>query len=166
MRTVTLGKSGLKVSAVGFGGIPIMRVDEDQAIAAIHRALDLGVTFIDTAAGYSDSQVKIGKAIRGRIERYGVRGLADHWGTDAGISIPAGAATIQTDEQFVGITFLNEEIIIRVGDNHSSIGQFRTTRTRWMQNAGTTVRQLRLYGSVQVDLIPVLRSSLSYRQKA
>ncbi len=66
MRKVTLGRSGLEVSAVGFGGIPIMRVPDDEAVAAIHRALDLGVTFLDTAAGYADSQRKIGKAIAGR----------------------------------------------------------------------------------------------------
>jgi hypothetical protein len=68
MRQVVLGKSGLQVSAVGFGGIPIQRVSEGQAIRAIHQALDLGVNFIDTAAGYSDSQSKIGKAITGRRE--------------------------------------------------------------------------------------------------
>ena len=66
MRQIVLGKSGLVVSAVGFGGIPIMRVSEAQAERAIHAALDLGVNFIDTAAGYGDSQKKIGLAIRGR----------------------------------------------------------------------------------------------------
>jgi uncharacterized protein len=68
MRETVLGKSGLKVSAVGFGGIPIQRISEAQAIAVIHKALDLGVTFFDTAAGYGDSQRKIGKAIAGRRE--------------------------------------------------------------------------------------------------
>jgi predicted aldo/keto reductase-like oxidoreductase len=66
MRTVVLGKSGLEVSAVGFGGIPIMRVSQAEAVRTIHAALDLGVTFLDTAAGYADSQQKIGKAIAGR----------------------------------------------------------------------------------------------------
>ena len=66
MRTTTLGNTGLVVSAVGFGGIPIQRVSDDDAVKAIHAALDCGVTFIDTAEGYSDSQRKIGKAIKGR----------------------------------------------------------------------------------------------------
>jgi predicted aldo/keto reductase-like oxidoreductase len=66
MRKVVLGKSGLEVSAVGFGGIPIQRISEDEAVAVVRRALDLGVTFIDTASGYSDSQAKIGLAIEGR----------------------------------------------------------------------------------------------------
>ena len=66
MRFVTLGKTGLKVSAVGFGGIPIQRVTPDEATRAIHKALDLGVNFIDTAMAYTDSQEKIGAAIKGR----------------------------------------------------------------------------------------------------
>ncbi len=69
MRKVTLGKTGLEVSAVGFGGIPIQRVSEAEAAKAIHRAIDLGVDFIDTAAGYSDSQRKIGAALMARGER-------------------------------------------------------------------------------------------------
>ena len=66
MRQVTLGRSGLEVSAVGFGGIPIMRVPDDEAVRVIRTALDLGVTLLDTAAGYGDSQKKIGRAIAGR----------------------------------------------------------------------------------------------------
>lgn len=66
MRAVTLGRTGLEVSAVGFGGIPIQRLGEAEAVQVVQRALDLGVTFIDTAQGYSDSQAKIGKAIAGR----------------------------------------------------------------------------------------------------
>ncbi len=69
MRNTLLGRSGLEVSAVGFGGIPIQRVSEEEAVRAIRRALDLGVTFIDTAAAYGDSQRKIGAALRGRSER-------------------------------------------------------------------------------------------------
>ncbi|MFW6132347.1 MAG: aldo/keto reductase [Planctomycetota bacterium] len=66
MRKVTLGRSGLEVSAVGFGGIPIQRISESEAERVIDQALDLGVTLIDTAAGYGDSETKIGRAIRGR----------------------------------------------------------------------------------------------------
>ncbi len=66
MRFVTLGKTGLRVSAVGFGGIPIQRVSPDDATRAIHKALEMGVNFIDTAMAYTDSQEKIGAAIKGR----------------------------------------------------------------------------------------------------
>ena len=66
MRQVTLGKSGLVVSAVGFGGIPIQRVTDEEATSVIRAALEFDVTFLDTAAGYGDSQKKIGRAIADR----------------------------------------------------------------------------------------------------
>ena len=40
--------------------------DDDDAISLIHRALDLGVTFLDTANVYGDSELKVGKALKGR----------------------------------------------------------------------------------------------------
>ena len=40
--------------------------DDDAAVALVRRALDLGVTFLDTADIYGDSEVKVGKAIKGR----------------------------------------------------------------------------------------------------
>jgi len=66
MKTVTLGQSELVVSQVGFGGIPITRRRFADAVSVVRRALDLGVTFIDTANGYLDSEEKIGRAIAGR----------------------------------------------------------------------------------------------------
>ncbi len=66
MRTVRLGKTGLFVSRVGFGGIPIQRLTEDEAIRVVRRCLDLGITLLDTAHGYSTSEEWIGKAIAGR----------------------------------------------------------------------------------------------------
>ena len=61
-----LGKTGLKVSVIGFGGIPIQRVPEEEATSIINRALDLGINFIDTARGYTDSEAKLGAALKNR----------------------------------------------------------------------------------------------------
>ena len=69
MKTVRLGKTGLEVSRVGFGGIPIQRLTEAEAIQVVQRCLDLGVTFLDTANGYTTSEERIGKAIAGRREQ-------------------------------------------------------------------------------------------------
>ena len=66
MNTVTLGRTGLVVSRIGFGGIPITRRTFEDAVQVVRRALDLGVTFIDTANGYLDSEEKIGRATAGR----------------------------------------------------------------------------------------------------
>jgi predicted aldo/keto reductase-like oxidoreductase len=64
-----LGKTGLKVSVVGFGGIPIMNIPEKEAINVVNRAIDLGVNLFHTSVGtqgYGDSAKKIGKAIERR----------------------------------------------------------------------------------------------------
>jgi predicted aldo/keto reductase-like oxidoreductase len=61
-----LGQTGLKVSILGFGGIPIGRVDEKDAVAVVNHALDLGVNFIHTSITYGDSAYKIGKVMEER----------------------------------------------------------------------------------------------------
>src|SRR5262245_38291332 len=71
MRYRSLGRTGLKVSplclgAMMFGGWG--NPDHDDAMAIIHRALDAGINFIDTADVYSagESETIVGKAIKGR----------------------------------------------------------------------------------------------------
>jgi aryl-alcohol dehydrogenase-like predicted oxidoreductase len=74
METRQLGRSGPHVSAIGFGAMSIGIADvytssvhdDDAAVALIHRALDLGVTFIDTADIYGVSELQVGKALKGR----------------------------------------------------------------------------------------------------
>lgn len=67
MDKIRLSRTGLTVSKLGFGSIPIQRVsDEEEAIAVIERCLDLGITFLDSANAYTTSEERIGKAIRGR----------------------------------------------------------------------------------------------------
>ena len=61
-----LGKSGLKISVIGFGGIPIQRISEQEAIKVVNFALSQGINFIDTARGYSVSEGYIGKAIKNK----------------------------------------------------------------------------------------------------
>ncbi len=61
-----LGRTGLEVACLGFGGIPIQRVSKAEAVKIITEAIDLGIDFIDTARGYGDSEEKIGAAIGGR----------------------------------------------------------------------------------------------------
>jgi predicted aldo/keto reductase-like oxidoreductase len=63
MKTVRLGRTGLEVSRVGFGGIPIQRVTDEEAIRVVRRCLELGVTYLDTANGYTTSEERIGRAL-------------------------------------------------------------------------------------------------------
>jgi predicted aldo/keto reductase-like oxidoreductase len=66
LEKMRLGKSGLMVTRIGFGGIPIQRLNEEDAVAVVNRCLDHGINFIDTANAYSTSEARIGKAIAGR----------------------------------------------------------------------------------------------------
>lgn len=68
MRKVRLGKTGLMVSEVGFGGIPIQRLTDDAAVAVVRRCIELGIDFLDTANAYGKSEECIGRAIQGRRE--------------------------------------------------------------------------------------------------
>jgi aryl-alcohol dehydrogenase-like predicted oxidoreductase len=66
-----LGRSGLKVSAIGLGGNTFgATVQGESAVAVIRRALELGITFIDTADSYSNgrSEELVGRAVAGRRE--------------------------------------------------------------------------------------------------
>jgi len=64
MEKIVLGKTGMEVTRLGFGGIPIQRVDEDQAVDTVLHAVQRGVDFIDTSRGYTTSERRIGLALK------------------------------------------------------------------------------------------------------
>jgi aryl-alcohol dehydrogenase-like predicted oxidoreductase len=70
MKYRTLGRTGIKVSPYALGalalGTPIGNPDHDDSIRIIHKALDAGVNFVDTADAYGESEVVVGKALKGR----------------------------------------------------------------------------------------------------
>src|SRR4030043_161955 len=66
MEKIRFGKTGMMVTRLGFGGIPIQRLSEDDAVKVVKRCLDLGINYFDTANGYSTSEERIGKAVKGR----------------------------------------------------------------------------------------------------
>lgn len=94
----TLGRTGLKVSEIGFGAWGIGKsewigADDDESLRALHRAIDLGVTFIDTALAYGDghSERLVGQVVRERSETVYVATKVppknDEWPARAGVPV-------------------------------------------------------------------------------
>ena len=73
MEIRTLGTQGLKVSALGLGCMGMSSAyenrDEAEAIQTIHRAIELGITFFDTAEVYNDNEQLVGRALRNDRDR-------------------------------------------------------------------------------------------------
>ena len=73
MKKRILGRTGLQVAELSLGGLFVSSFGGrgfDEASKAIHRALDLGVNYIDTAPGYADSETVLGKALHGVKKPY------------------------------------------------------------------------------------------------
>ena len=70
MEYKVLGKTGLKVSALGFGGIPIQRIDEEGSRKLMHQLMEAGVNYIDSARGYTVSEAYIGYGLEGIRDRF------------------------------------------------------------------------------------------------
>jgi predicted aldo/keto reductase-like oxidoreductase len=64
MERMIIGGTGLEVYRLGFGGIPIQRVSETQAVETVLHAINRGVDFIDTSRAYTTSERRIGLALK------------------------------------------------------------------------------------------------------
>lgn len=70
MEYTVLGKTGLRISRLGFGGIPIQKIDAQGTKALIRKLIDEGVNYIDTARGYTVSEEYLGFALEGVREQF------------------------------------------------------------------------------------------------
>ncbi len=129
--TRTLGRSGIEVSALGLGcwaiggpwtlnGAPAgwSRVDDAESLRAVHRALDLGVTFFDTAANYGagHSERLLGQAFQGHRQDVVIA-------TKFGYQVDeAGRAVVP-----YGVTEEDSDVTTRLrADVEASLGRLRT----------------------------------------
>lgn len=64
------GATGMELSAISFGGLPMQRCNMKEAVQVLNTALDEGINFIDTARAYTDSEEKIGMVADRRSEFY------------------------------------------------------------------------------------------------
>lgn len=70
MEYTILGKTGLRISRMGFGGIPIQRIDAEGTKALMKQLMDEGVNYIDTARGYTVSEEYLGYALEGIRDKF------------------------------------------------------------------------------------------------
>lgn len=96
MEIKQLGRSDLQVSAIGLGGMPLSlssRPPEAQAIQVIHRALELGITLIDTADSYCRDEADKHhneRLIQRALQQYGGNGAQVAIATKGGLMRPEG----------------------------------------------------------------------------
>ena len=65
-----LGKTGLKISRLGFGGIPIQKIDAEGTKVLMHQLKAEGINYIDTARAYTVSEEYLGYALEGIREDF------------------------------------------------------------------------------------------------
>ncbi len=65
-----LGKTGLKISRLGFGGIPIQKIDAEGTKTLMHKLMAEGVNYIDTARAYTVSEEYLGYALAGIRDKF------------------------------------------------------------------------------------------------
>ena len=64
MEKVRLGKTNLVVTRLGWGGIPIQRVGEEEGVSVIKAVIEMGVDLFDTARAYTNSERRVGLALQ------------------------------------------------------------------------------------------------------
>ncbi|MDE1917951.1 MAG: aldo/keto reductase [Sphingomonadales bacterium] len=142
-----LGRSGLKVSAIGFGCMGLSygygpAVDEADGISLIHRAVDSGVTFFDTAEAYGPhaNEELVGKALAGRRDKVVI---ATKFG------FPNGKTADGLDSRPATIRAVTEAALRRLRTDHIDLlYQHRVDPAVPMEDVAGTVRDLIAEGKV------------------
>ncbi|MEM7726396.1 MAG: aldo/keto reductase [Cyanobacteria bacterium P01_A01_bin.45] len=99
METIELGKTGIKVSAIGLGAMPMSvynRPPESQSVKVIHKALDLGITFIDTADSYCKDE-----SDKHHSERLIHKALQTYKGDTTQVILATKGGLIRPDEKWL-----------------------------------------------------------------
>lgn len=137
METRMLGKDGPQVSVICFGAWPIGgglgSVAEEQGIAAVHAALEAGMTFIDTAEGYQTSESVLGKALAGKRNQAFL------------------ATKLTGDDHSVGHMNLAIEASLRsLGTDHIDLYQLHSPQPQWpIEDTMAGLMRLREQGKIR-----------------
>ncbi|MFB6671436.1 aldo/keto reductase [Streptomyces sp. NPDC056390] len=155
MRYRELGRSGMSVSEIGYGAWGIgasgwVGATEDESVRALHRAVDLGVNFIDTARGYGESERIVGRVVR---ERAGDEVLVATKVPPMNRIWPAPDG-IEPAEAFPGAHIRESvETSLRVsGLDHFDVVQFHVWSDEWVGRGDwlQTVEELKKEGKIRL----------------
>src|ERR1700754_3152549 len=149
MEKRALGTQGLRTSALGLGcmgmswayGTP----DDDESIATIHRALELGCDFLDTAEAYGPwtNEKLLGRALRGRRDEVVIA-------TKFGWEYTPEGERIGPNSRPDHIREVLDQQLERLGTDHVSVlYQHRVARGCTMEDVGGTVGELVAAGKVR-----------------
>ncbi len=61
---IRLGRTNLTVTRLGWGGIPIQRVSEEEGVGVIQAVIEMGAGLLDTARAYTNSEHRVGMALQ------------------------------------------------------------------------------------------------------
>jgi aryl-alcohol dehydrogenase-like predicted oxidoreductase len=150
-----LGRTGLEVSAVGYGAWGIgqsmwIGAEDEESLRALHRAIDLGLNFIDTALGYGNghSEQLVGQTVRSRSE-------AVHVATKIppkNMRWPAQAES-HADETFPGdhIRGCTERSLRNLGLERIDVQQFHVWHDNWLEQGDwlETIEALKQEGKIR-----------------
>jgi uncharacterized protein len=98
MDRVPLGKTGLQVSPLGMGVIPITRSSWQESLGIIRGVVDLGINWFDTARAYGDTEARLGEALQGM--RDDVLLITKSWESDPALlraSVDESLRNLRTD---------------------------------------------------------------------
>jgi aryl-alcohol dehydrogenase-like predicted oxidoreductase len=145
-----LGREGLTVGAIGLGCMPMSQsygpADEGESIAAMHRAIEIGCDFFDTAEVYGPytNEALLGRALKGRREKVVIA-------TKFGFKLKGGKQLgAQTDSSAAAIRAAVEGSLQRLQTDHIDLlYQHRVDRAVPMEDVAGTVGQLVKEGKVR-----------------
>jgi predicted aldo/keto reductase-like oxidoreductase len=155
MKRIVLGNTGIETARLGFGGIPIQRVSETQAVDVILYALEKGMDFIDTSRMYTNSESRIGKALK-ETDRKAVVATKSFNRSADGIQkdIETSLKELQLDYidlyQCHGISN-EEEYRLVTSPNGALAGLLRAKEQGFIGHIGITGHNLDLLGKVLDD---------------